>query len=211
MAFPPPEPPSFIGRSTPLLAVGSTQKLPQSPVILGTLHGERRIDAPRRQGRGVSLPAGPNSLLAPSRSLFQPRDFPVSPCNPKRNRGRRGTEARIPWLAGNSAGLQGPQCSFGAFSRRVRSADRMRTFIFSLSRATCSTTSAAGRAAGPDAPPERGEARDRLVAHRQDVVARLQPGLARRAALGQAGDDDRVLDLGGVEAEPGPRRPVGRP
>ncbi len=70
---------------------------------------------------------------------------------------------------------------------------------------------AAGRAAGPDLAPEPGEARDRIVAHREDAVAGPQPGLARRPSLGETGDDDRVLDLGGIEAEPGRGGRFGRP
>src|ERR1700723_3179160 len=69
---------------------------------------------------------------------------------------------------------------------------------------------AAGLAAGPDAAPERGEARHRVVTHREDAIARFQPALDRRAPLRHAGDDNRVLvlDLGGVEPEPRARRTV---
>src|SRR5712692_3716237 len=67
---------------------------------------------------------------------------------------------------------------------------------------------AAGRAARPDPAPERGEARYRLVAYREDAIARAQPGLDRRTPLRQPGHDDRVVDLGRIEAEPRPRRPI---
>jgi hypothetical protein len=59
---------------------------------------------------------------------------------------------------------------------------------------------AAGRAAGPDPPPERGKARDRLVAHRQDAVAGPQPVLRR----GRARTDRRR------RSRPRPRRRRGR-
>src|SRR5205814_1899573 len=45
--------------------------------------------------------------------------------------------------------------------------------------------------------------------HRQDPVARAQPGLACRASFRQPGDDDRIVHFGRIEPEPGPRRPVG--
>src|SRR5260221_356107 len=63
-------------------------------------------------------------------------------------------------------------------------------------------------AAGPDLAVEVGEARHALVAHRPDYVANAHAGRRGRTALGEAGDDGLLVALGGVEAEPRPRRPV---
>ena len=84
----------------------------------------------------------------------------------------------------------------------------MRTFIVSLSRDTCSTTSLP---AEPLAQTRRqNEARLDTGSSRtgDDPVARLEAGLARRSALRQTGNDDRVLDFGDIEAEPRTRRLV---
>jgi len=76
---------------------------------------------------------------------------------------------------------------------RVRSAEAMRTVRASLSRTTWSTTSLP---AGPLAHTRRqNEARVETGSSRtrDDAVARAQPAVDRRPALGHAGDDDRVV------------------
>src|SRR6185437_202386 len=66
----------------------------------------------------------------------------------------------------------------------------------------------AGGAARPDLAIEIGEAGDALVAHRPDDIAGAHAGGGGRAALGEAGDDDLLVALGRVEADPRPRRLV---
>src|SRR6266446_4666750 len=61
---------------------------------------------------------------------------------------------------------------------------------------------AAGRTTGPDLPPKTGKAGYRVVAHGQNTITRPQPGFARGTPLGETGNDDRVLDLCGIKAEP---------
>ncbi len=66
----------------------------------------------------------------------------------------------------------------------------------------------AGRADRPDRAEGAGEVLDRGALDLDQDVAGVDAGLVRGAALGEAGDEDRALGLGGVHAEPGPRRAV---
>src|SRR4029079_5858679 len=63
-------------------------------------------------------------------------------------------------------------------------------------------------ALAPDALEEIGESGDLFAADGKDDVTGLQVGLGGGAIAGKAGDDDVLVDLGGVEAEPRSRRPV---
>src|SRR6202011_2417327 len=63
--------------------------------------------------------------------------------------------------------------------------------------------------ASPDLAPQAGKTRHRILAYREDAVTGPQSGLARGTALVETGDDDRVLDLGGKEPEPGASGAIG--
>ena len=65
-----------------------------------------------------------------------------------------------------------------------------------------------GVALRPDAAEQAGEIVRRFAGDRLHHVAGLQAGALGRAAIGDADDDDPVVDLGGVESEPRPGRPV---
>src|SRR5271166_2157475 len=67
---------------------------------------------------------------------------------------------------------------------------------------------AARRATRPYPPPEAGKAAHVIVPNGDNPISRLQSGLARRAALGEPRDDDRVLDFGSIESEPGSHRAI---
>src|SRR5947209_5448612 len=66
----------------------------------------------------------------------------------------------------------------------------------------------AGLPGGPNTPPQGREIDDALTVDREDRVAGMNIGLLRRAPRGDAGDDDALVALGSVEAEPWTGRPV---
>src|SRR5581483_2822255 len=66
----------------------------------------------------------------------------------------------------------------------------------------------AGMSERPEPAIELGLAGDALAIDRQDDVASLELGAGRGAVVGDADDDDLVVDLGRIEPEPRSRRPV---
>jgi putative membrane protein len=68
----------------------------------------------------------------------------------------------------------------------------------------------AGVSQCPDAAEHAGEAADGVAGDAEYDVARPQVGFFRRAAPHGPEDGDGVVDLGGVHAEPRPRRTIGR-
>src|SRR5271154_4384308 len=70
---------------------------------------------------------------------------------------------------------------------------------------------AAGWAARPDLAPETSEACHWVLAYREDAVPGPQPRLVSGSLLVETGNDDRILDLGGGQAQPRAHRTVRTP
>src|SRR4029453_4473014 len=66
----------------------------------------------------------------------------------------------------------------------------------------------AGIAERPETWEPAGEILDPRAAHLEHDVAGAQIGLARGPAVGQPHHDHAVIDLGGIEPEPGPGRTI---